>query len=144
MQLNNYSSNIVFRRQLINAQQKLMMPDVPMALKAISYIRICYSAMQKSHQLHKFLPPNDEFHLSNTQTPYLSFLERLAQEHSTWWTTCYVSQNNLLESKNSNIHQLLQPLNAFVQANLESTNANPSNTSNHRPCPDLQAANLPA
>lgn len=113
---NNYESS--FCHQLMYAKQKLMMPDVPIALKAIFYVRIYCNAMRQSHYPQTALN-SDQIHFWNPQMPYLNLLGYLSQEVSAWWTTCYVSSDGLLESHNTNIHQLLKPVNAFIQAQLE-------------------------
>ena len=103
------------RHQLMYAQQKLMMPNIPLELSAISYIRICCNAMRKYHRLKKAANPTKSISWDN-QTPYLNLLGRLLREAPDWWATCYISDAGLLKSHNPKIQQLLQPLNAFVQA----------------------------
>ena len=110
-----HSSKSSVRHQLIYAQHKLMITTIPFGLRAISYIRICCSAMRKSPRLRKAANPTSSTSW-DTQTPYLNLLGRLLQETPDWWNTCYVSGEGLLESNNANIQRLLQPLNAFVQA----------------------------
>jgi hypothetical protein len=108
-------SNASIRHQLIYAQQKLMMSEVPLSLSAISYVRICCAAMRKFDRLKQAANPFQP-NYPTAQAPYLNLLGRLAQEVPDWWTTCYVSRDGLLESNNLKIYQLLRPLNHFVQA----------------------------
>ncbi|MEM9265951.1 MAG: hypothetical protein AAGA46_10550 [Cyanobacteria bacterium P01_F01_bin.13] len=103
--------------QLMYAKQNLLMQDIPIQLRSVAYIRICCSAMREANQLHR-IPKNKYW---NPQYPYLSLLRYLIWETSAWWTTCYVNDNGLLESRNSNIQKLLQSLNSFVQSELAQT-----------------------
>ncbi len=66
--------------QLTFAKQKLLTPDIPLCLKAISYVRICCSAMKK---LDRGTPVTADDRGSNChKTPYLSLLKSLSQTDS--------------------------------------------------------------
>ncbi len=100
--------------QLAFARQKLLAPDIPLCLKAISYVRICCSAMKKLD----YFPSNDRgsnYH----KTPYLSLLKSLSQTDSQWWNKCQVTYEGRLRSDNPIIDRLLQPLNNFIDCQLK-------------------------
>lgn len=100
--------------QLAFARRKLLAPDIPLCLKAISYVRICCSAMKKLD----YLPSNDRG--SNYyKTPYLSLLKSLSQTDSQWWNKCQVTDEGSLRSDNPTIDRLLQPLNNFIDRQLK-------------------------
>ncbi len=97
--------------QLAFARRKLLAPDIPLCLKAISYVRICCSAMKKLD----YLPSNHQYH----KTPYLSLLKSLSQTDSPWWNKCQVTYEGKLRSDDPIIDRLLQPLNNFVDCQLK-------------------------
>ena len=100
--------------QLAFAKQKLLTPDIPLCLKAISYVRICCSAMKKLD----YYPSNDRgsnYH----KTPYLSLLKSLSQTDSQWWNKCQVTYEGKLRSDDPIIDGLLQPLNNFIDCQLK-------------------------
>ena len=100
--------------QLAFAKQKLFAQNIPHRLKAISYLRICCSAMKKldyfpsSHQWSKY-----------QKTPYLSLLKSLSQRDPQWWNHCQVSDQLGLTSNDPTIDELLQPVNVFVESFVE-------------------------
>ena len=100
--------------QLAFAKQKLFAPDIPLRLKAISYVRICCSAMKKLD----YFPSSDRgsnYH----KTPYLSLLKLLSQTDSQWWNKCQVTYEGKLRSDDPMIERLLQPLNNFIDCQLK-------------------------
>lgn len=109
------TNHSLIRKQLNFAQHKLLSTNIPLQLRATSFIRICCSAMQAYHTLTSG-PPSIYPKYWNANTPYLHLLKLLADENSQWWMTCTVSYEGLLESSNPVIRQLLHPLNTFVQA----------------------------
>ena len=99
--------------RLAFARQKLFARDIPLCLKAISYVRICCSAMKK----FDYFPSNDR--RSDCQkTPYLSLLKSLSQKDSQWWNKCQVSYEGRLRSDDPTIDRMLQPLNTFIDSQL--------------------------
>ncbi|WP_019506817.1 hypothetical protein [Pleurocapsa sp. PCC 7319] len=99
--------------QLTFARQKLLAPDIPLYLKAISYVRICCSAMKKLD----YFPSNDRGS-NHHKTPYLSLLKSLSQTDLQWWNKCQVTNEGRLRSDDPIIDRLLQPLNDFVDYQL--------------------------
>ena len=117
MNLIKQNSQSSIQYQLVYAQEKLMTTTLPLELRAISYIRICCSAMRKSCLLQQ--PGSTQRSISvNKPKPYLELLGCLSQEVPNWWNTCYVSDEGFLESHNANIQRLLQSINAFVEASI--------------------------
>ena len=108
--LTDYQTTI---RQLAFAKQKLFAQNIPHRLKAISYLRICCSAMKKLH----YFPSNHQWSKSQ-KTPYLSLLKSLSQRDPQWWNHCQVSDDKGLTSSDPIINELLQPLNVFVESRL--------------------------
>ena len=100
--------------QLAFAKQKLFAQDIPLCLKAISYVRICCSAMKK---LDYF--PSKEGGSDYQKTPYLSLLKSLSQRNLQWWNKCQVNYEGRLGSDDPIIDQLLQPLNTFIDSQLK-------------------------
>jgi hypothetical protein len=104
-------------RQIQYAQDKLMMTDVPLSLRATSYLRLGCSAMRQSHQ-----SKNMRYLVSPAQieqVSYLDLLRQLIQQSPTWWNTCYVGYEGLLKSRDPKIQHILQPLNTFMQGYLQ-------------------------
>ena len=100
--------------QLTFARRKLFAPDIPLYLKAISYLRICCSAMNKLD----YFPSNDRgsnYH----KTPYLSLLKSLSQADSQWWNKCHVTYEGKLRSNDPIIDRLLQPLDHFIDCQMK-------------------------
>jgi hypothetical protein len=109
---NKYNKASITRtRQLHFAQCKLQSNHIPLQLRAIAYVRICSSAMQHYQSVWRLKP--------RAKTPYLNLLKSLSEQERYWWNTCWVSRDGLLESTNPAIHQLLNPLNTFIQEQLE-------------------------
>ncbi|WP_019506623.1 hypothetical protein [Pleurocapsa sp. PCC 7319] len=102
--------------QLAFARRKLFAPDIPLCLKAISYVRICCSAMKKLD----YFPSNDRGS-NDHKTPYLSLLKSLSQRDSQWWNKCQVTNEGRLRSDDPIIDQLLQPLNHFIDCQMFNT-----------------------
>ncbi|MEB3229551.1 MAG: hypothetical protein VKJ64_00975 [Leptolyngbyaceae bacterium] len=115
MNTSTLHSDLCYR--LTYAQQQLLVPEVPLSLKATTYIRICCNAMVKHNQAIK-AGDCEPILSGKTHTPYLNFLRRLALINSQWWTTCYVESDGTLASHDEYIHSLLIVLNAFVQSEL--------------------------
>lgn len=111
----NFSHPHSFYQQVIYAQQKLKRTDIPLSLKATSYVRICCNAMRKSPRL-ELVANRSKSSPWDSRTPYLNLLGRLSREVPDWWTTCYVTRDGLLQSRHPKIRQLLQPLNGFVKS----------------------------
>lgn len=104
-------NNKSIQYQLHFAQCKLLSSDIPLQLRAVSYIRIGCSAMRKYQAMR--------YSSQSTKTPCLSLLKSLSEQEHAWWNSCRVSCDGSLESTNLAIHQLLHPLNVFIQEQLE-------------------------
>lgn len=98
------------------AKYKLFELEIPMQLRATSYLRLCCSAMQKSHA--PYLTQQLCSGREPLETSYLELLRRLADRDPEWWNLCYVSYEGFLKSNDVMINQYLQPLNYFVQMQL--------------------------
>jgi hypothetical protein len=99
------------------AKYKLFELEIPMQLRATSYLRLCCSAMRKKfHTSYLIQQFRSEQYL--LETSYLELLRRLAERDPEWWNLCYVSYEGFLKSNDSTINQYLQPLNYFVQMQL--------------------------
>lgn len=96
------------------AQQKLLNNTISLQLRAVSYIRICYSVIQKFSKLGISIAST-----VNPKTPYLSLLAALSEHNLTWWDLCSISPAGYLVSSDRIISELLQPLNTFVAQHLE-------------------------
>jgi hypothetical protein len=105
------------QRQIDYAQKKLLVVEIPLSLRATTYLRLCCSALRQAHQAR--LATASGFRSQAPKITYLGLLRQLMQESSDWWNACYVSPAGLLESTNSAIQSLLQPLNTFVQSYCE-------------------------
>ncbi|MDX2232585.1 MAG: hypothetical protein NW220_23345 [Leptolyngbyaceae cyanobacterium bins.349] len=98
------------RQHLIFAQQRLQDRHVPFHLAALSYLRICCTAMQTYQRLGL-----SETSAINSTTPYLTLINQLIERHPDWWKLCYVSEHGYLISGDRCIRELLQPLNLFTE-----------------------------
>ena len=98
------------RQHLIFAQQRLQDRYVPFHLAALSYLRICCTAMQTYQRLGL----SGTFAI-NSKTPYLTLVNQLVERHSDWWRLCWVSEYGYLISGDRRICELLQPLNTFAE-----------------------------
>lgn len=102
------------RQHLIFAQQRLQDRHVPFQLAALSYLRICCTAMQTYQRLGLNSTP-----ILDSKTPYLTLIKKLLERHSNWWLLCCVSERGYLISGDRTIRELLQPLNNFAAQILE-------------------------
>ncbi|HSN66905.1 MAG TPA: hypothetical protein VLS94_09705 [Fusibacter sp.] len=102
-------------QHLVFAQQRLQDRHVPFQLAALSYLRICCTAMQTYQRLGLYPTP-----ILDSKAPYLFLLEKLLEHHPHWWMLCCVSEYGCLISGDPIINRLLQPLNQFVVQILES------------------------
>jgi hypothetical protein len=98
------------------AQNRLQDHHVPFQLAALSYLRICCSAMRTYQRLG--LNPTPPV-ISNT--PFLTLINQLIERQQNWWTLCLVSENGYLISNDRCIQELLQPLNTFMAQILETS-----------------------
>jgi hypothetical protein len=96
------------------AQQKLLDHKIPLQLRAVAYIRICCSLIQKDSKLDLYITST-----IHPKTPYLHLLSALSEQSPTWWDLCSISHAGYLISSDRIINELLQPLNAFVAQHLE-------------------------
>lgn len=103
------------RQHLIFAQQRLQDRYVPFQLAALSYLRICCTAMQTYQWLGL-----DSTSILDSKTSYLTLIEKLLEHHPNWWMLCCVSEYGYLISSDPIINRLLQPLNQFAAQILES------------------------
>lgn len=81
--------------KLTFARQKLLKLRLPLCLRAISYLRISCSVMQK---------------FEGQNTPYSSLLKLLSEYNVEWWNDCEISPSGILRSRVMAIKGLLQPL----------------------------------
>jgi hypothetical protein len=102
------------RQHLVFAQQRLQDRYVPFQLAALSYLRICCSAIQTYQRLGVNPTP-----ILDSKTPYLTLVEKLLERHPSWWMLCCVSEYGYLISGDPTICALLQPLNDFAAQILE-------------------------
>ncbi|HEY9642450.1 MAG TPA: hypothetical protein V6C57_18330 [Coleofasciculaceae cyanobacterium] len=102
------------RQRLIFAQQRLQDRYVPFQLAALSYLRICCSAMQTYQCFELNATP-----AIHSRTPYLTLVDQLMAQHPNWWELCGISENGYLVSGDRHIHELLQALNDFIVDILE-------------------------
>lgn len=102
------------RQHLIFAQKRLQDRYVPFQLAALSYLRICCTAMQTYQRLGLNPTP-----ILDSKTPYLTLVEKLLERDPRWWMLCCVSDYGYLVSGDRTIHELLQPLNDFAAQILE-------------------------
>ncbi len=100
-------------RLLSYAKIKLLTEGIPLQLKAVSYLRLCCTAMRKLHQTFKPIEPNN----SNEPTEDSSFsnlLADLCHHNPEWWKQCWISDHGVLRSNDAAISKLLQPLGYFI------------------------------
>lgn len=90
---------------LNQAKAKLLEEDLPLSIRAISYIRICSVVMQI---LVKDMG-------ENMPLSYSTILAKLQSEDAKWWCDCYVDETGCLCSKNQQVQALIQPINTFVR-----------------------------
>lgn len=102
------------RQHLIFAQQRLQDRHVSFQLAALSYLRICCTAMQTYQRLGLSGTAG-----LNSKTPYLTLVNQLIERHPDWWKLCCVNDTGYLISGDRRIRELLQPLNTFVEQILE-------------------------
>ncbi|NJO43865.1 MAG: hypothetical protein HC865_25695 [Cyanobacteria bacterium RU_5_0] len=102
------------RQHLMFAQQRLQDRNVPFQLAALSYLRICCSAMKIYQQFGLILTSTED-----SKTPYLALVNRLLARHPEWWRLCCVNDHGYLISGDRRVRELLQPLNTFMTQILE-------------------------
>jgi hypothetical protein len=102
------------RQNLVFAQQRRQDRTIPFRLAAVSYLRICCSALQTYQRLGL-----EETLATNPETSYLRLLGQLLKQHPEWWKLCCVSEHGYLISADHHIRELLHPLNDFVVKILE-------------------------
>jgi hypothetical protein len=92
-------------RNLSYARCKLLDKEISMQLRVMSYIRMSCSSFQNLKELNV----NGVFiQLQDIQSFLL--LKSLSEYDSRWWERCIVSNQDILESENSVIKDLLLPL----------------------------------
>lgn len=96
------------RKHLLFAQDRLLDPNIPFQLRALSYLRICSTAIRTYQRLELLAPSLD------SKTPYLTLLGDLTNQHPEWWRFCEIADRGYLISSDRTINRILQPLNAFV------------------------------
>ena len=101
--------------QLTFARKKLLNTTVPLCLRAISYLRISCSILQKLDCLE-----SENYVIELPKNPYLSLLKSLSEYKVEWWNDCEVSKSGILRSNVAVIEQLLRPLTLLHQQYLNS------------------------
>jgi hypothetical protein len=98
------SSSAIIRvfRTLVYARSKLLNRNIPMQLRAVSYLRISCSALQKLQDLGVGLP------IKTTSIRFSFLLNLLTEYDPCWWDKCTVSCQGILKSENSVIQDLLE------------------------------------
>ncbi|AFY38818.1 hypothetical protein Lepto7376_2544 [[Leptolyngbya] sp. PCC 7376] len=92
-------------QNLNKAKEKLLEQSLPLSARAISYVRVCSVVMQiLVKDLGDQMPDS-----------YATILATLHSQDAQWWRDCYVDTAGFLQSKNTKIQALIQPLNTFVQ-----------------------------
>jgi hypothetical protein len=99
------SETIKILRTLSYSRHKLLDKDIPMQLRATSYLRISCSSLKKLDNLESL---SIEMQLQDIQFSLL--LKSLTEYDSRWWDRCTVSSQGVLKSENSVIESLLEPL----------------------------------
>jgi hypothetical protein len=101
----NYPEITRISENLAYARHKLLEKEMPMQLRAISYLRISCSSFKKLIELGAdgmaVQPENIQFSL---------LLKSLTEYDSRWWDRCVVSSLGILKSEDSVIENLLAPL----------------------------------
>lgn len=91
------------------AQQKLLDAHTPALLRFSYYLRICCALMRMlERQGH---PEAATTHRPRTR--YSTLMAALSARNAQWWQTCYVNELGMLESDDSVIMQLLEPVEVF-------------------------------
>jgi hypothetical protein len=90
---------------LAYARCKLLEEEIPIELRAISYLRISCSSFQKLKALgvEKMSMHSQDFRFS-------LLLKSLTEYDTYWWSGCIVSDQGVLKSEDSVIENLLEPL----------------------------------
>ncbi len=89
---------------LNQAKEKLQEKNLPISIRAISYIRVCSVVMQ-------ILAKDFEDKMPESYSTILSSLHSLDMK---WWRDCYVDTAGFLRSNDSKVQSLLQPINDFA------------------------------
>jgi hypothetical protein len=92
-------------RALFYSRYKLLDKDIPMQLRATSYLRISCTSFKKLNDLELF---ESTAQLQDIQFSFL--LKSLTKYDSCWWKKCTVSNQGILKSEDSAIKKLLEPL----------------------------------
>jgi hypothetical protein len=92
-------------RALFYSRHKLLDKDIPMQLRATSYLRISCSSFKKLNDLDPF---KNTAQLREIQFSLL--LKSLTKYDSCWWKKCTVSSQGILKSEDSEIKKLIEPL----------------------------------
>jgi hypothetical protein len=99
---------------LDHAKSKLRAEDIPMQMKAVSYVKLCCTAIRKLPKAVNVIETECRRELV-TDNLYSSLLSDLCHLDSHWWMQCQISDRGVLQSTNTEIDYLLQPLAYFVE-----------------------------
>jgi hypothetical protein len=107
------TSNVITRdpemlivcRNLAYSRSQLLKKEIPMKLRATSYLRISCSSLRKLNKLGKY---GIAIELQSIEYPLL--LKLLTEYDSHCWERCMVSSEGILRSEDSVIKKLLEPL----------------------------------
>ena len=111
-----FASNKSLASQLTFARKKILTNTIPFQLRAISYLRITCSVIQKFYCLE-----SENHSIEPQKTPYLSLLKSLSEYKVEWWSDCEISESGILRSNVAVIERLLQPLTQLHQQYLSLT-----------------------
>jgi hypothetical protein len=99
---------------LCHAKSKLRAEDIPLQMKAVSYVKLCCTAIRKLPNAVKMLKTECKHELV-TDNLYSSLLSELCHLDPNWWMQCQISDRGILQSTDTEIDYLLQPLGFFVE-----------------------------
>lgn len=99
---------------LCHAKSKLLAEDIPMQMKAVSYVKLCCTAIRKLPKAVNVIETKCRRELV-TVNLYSSLLSDLCRLDAHWWMQCQISDRGILQSTDTEIDYLLQPLGVFVE-----------------------------
>ncbi len=104
-----YKAEVIYL--LNHMKSKLLDQTLPLQFKAVSYVNICCTVMER---LNQSLPAqvNDRF---SDKRLYSILLSQLCDKNPNWWEECWITDSGILQSKNSAIRQILQPITDFIE-----------------------------
>jgi hypothetical protein len=99
---------VIIFRDLACSRYQLLVKEIPMQLRVISYLRISCSSLRKLNKLGAY---GTEMEVQDIE--YFLLLKVLTEYDSCWWKSCTVSSQGILRSEDSVIENILEPLAKF-------------------------------